>query len=60
MKKFLPTAYKQSKGNGRTRPFRNPAYFAEQIINKMLDRIEYAWHTANFKTKKNLKKQEEN
>ena len=27
-------------------------YWSEQTINKMLDRIEYAGHTANFKTKK--------
>ena len=49
---LIPTAYEQSKGKGGTRPFRNPTYWGEQTINKMLDRIEYAGHTANFKTKK--------
>jgi site-specific DNA recombinase len=49
---LIPTAYEQSKGKGGARPFRNPTYWGEQTINKMLDRIEYAGHTANFKTKK--------
>lgn len=49
---LIPTAYEQFKGKGGTRPFRNPTYWGEQTINKMLDRIEYAGHTANFKTKK--------
>ena len=49
---LIPTAYEQSKGKGGTRPFRNPTYWGEQTINKMLDRIEYAGYTANFKTKK--------
>ncbi len=49
---LIPTAYEQSKGEGGTRPFRNPTYWGEQTINKMLDKIEYAGHTANFKTKK--------
>jgi len=48
---LIPTAYEQSKGLGGTRSFRNPTYWGEQTINKMLDRIEYAGHTANFKTK---------
>lgn len=49
---LIPTAYEQSKGNGGTRSFRNPTYWGEQTINKMLDRIEYAGHTVNFKTHK--------
>ncbi len=49
---LIPTAYEQAKGKGGTRPFRNPTYWGEQTINKMLDRIEYAGHTANFKTQK--------
>ena len=49
---LIPTAYEQSKGKGGARPFRNPTYWGEQTINKMLDRIEYAGHTENFKTKK--------
>lgn len=44
---LIPTAYECG-----TCPFRNPTYWGEQTINKMLDRIEYAGHTANFKTKK--------
>ncbi len=49
---LIPTAYAQSRGNGGTRGFKNPTRWGEQTVNKILDRIEYAGHTANFKTHK--------
>lgn len=49
---LIPTAYAQSNGNGGTRGFKNPTRWGEQTVNKILDRIEYAGHTANFKTHK--------
>ena len=48
----IPTAYAQSKGRGGTRTFKNPTRWGEQTVNKILDRIEYVGHTANFKTHK--------
>ena len=49
---LIPTAYAQSNGNGGTRSFKSPTRWGEQTVNKILDRIEYAGHTANFKTHK--------
>ena len=49
---LIPTAYAQSNGNGGTRGFKSPTRWGEQTVNKILDRIEYAGHTANFKTHK--------
>lgn len=47
---LIPTAYAQSKGRGGTRTFKNPTRWGETTVNKILDRIEYAGHTVNFKT----------
>ena len=49
---LIPTAYAQSNGSGGTREFKSPTRWGEQTVNKILDRIEYAGHTANFKTHK--------
>ena len=49
---LIPTAYAQSKGNGGTRGFKSPTRWGDQTVNKILDKIEYAGHTANFKTHK--------
>ncbi len=49
---LIPTAYAQSKGNGGTRGFKNPTRWGDQTVNKILDKIEYAGHTVNFKTHK--------
>ena len=49
---LIPTAYAQSNGSGGTRGFKSPTRWGEQTVNKILDRIEYAGHTANFKTHK--------
>ena len=49
---LIPTAYAQSKGRGGARRFKNPTRWGEQTVNKILDRIEYAGHTVNFKTHK--------
>ncbi len=49
---LIPTAYAQSNGNGGTRGFKSPTRWGEQTVNKILDKIEYAGHTANFKTHK--------
>ncbi len=48
----IPTAYAQSKGRGGTSTFKNPTRWGETTVNKILDRIEYAGHTVNFKTHK--------
>ena len=57
---LIPTAYAQSKGQGGTRKFRNPTHWGDQTVDKILERIEYAGHTVNFKTRvksyKNKKK----
>ena len=57
---LIPTAYAQSKGQGGTRKFRNPTRWGDQTVDKILERIEYAGHTVNFKTRvksyKNKKK----
>ena len=57
---LIPTAYAQSKGQGGTRKFRNPTRWGDQTVDKILDRMEYAGHTVNFKTRvksyKNKKK----
>ena len=49
---LITTAYAQSNGNGGTRSFKSPTRWGEQTVNKILNRIEYAGHTANFKTHK--------
>ncbi len=57
---LIPTAYAQSKGQCGTRKFRNPTRWGDQTVDKILERIEYAGHTVNFKTRvksyKNKKK----
>ncbi|MDE6731762.1 MAG: recombinase family protein [Oscillospiraceae bacterium] len=46
----IPTAYAQSKGRGGARTFKSPTRWSEQTVNKILERIEYVGHTADFKT----------
>ena len=48
---LLPSAYAQSKNYISTdTKYAHPTKWREQTIVKMLDTIEYAGHTANFKT----------
>lgn len=49
-KVLIPTAYAQTKGNAKTRGYKSSTRWVSDTIAKILERVEYAGHTANFKT----------
>lgn len=49
---LIPSAYSDSKGNNASNAYKYPTRWGGQTIARMLEKPEYAGHTANFKTHK--------
>ena len=47
---LTPTAYLQSKGRGATHTCQKPYRWCENTVAKILESMEYAGHTVNFKS----------
>ena len=47
---LIPTAYLQSKGRGATHTYQKPYRWCEHTVAKILESMEYAGHTVNFKS----------
>ena len=47
---LIPTAYFQSKGQSTPHTYKKPYRWREQTVSKILESMEYAGHTVNFKS----------
>ncbi len=54
---LIPSAYSEAKGDFKRNAYRSPTYWNGTTVAKMLEKPEYAGHTAYFKTYRKSYKQ---